>query len=231
VRIEHRHAAVSHPQGSDSMYDSPCMARFSLVPKNTKFNDLLVSIGDVAAQTAGTLQEMLAGYPQTAPMVKEIKALEHQGDRIVRSMVNELLNTFITPIDREDIYELVKAIDDVIDHIDEGASLFDIYQVEAVTDCVRGQAEILTLATRELAASLRSMEKPSRVEHHWAAIHALEDQGDELLRTGVKEVFAACYDEPAIIICWKDIYSQFEEAIDACERAATVLEAVGVKNS
>ena len=59
----------------------------------------------------------------------------------------------------------------------------------------------------------------------------LYDAGDELLRTGIKEVFAACYDEPAIIICWKDIYTQMEEAIDSCERAASILEQIAVKNS
>jgi uncharacterized protein Yka (UPF0111/DUF47 family) len=69
------------------------------------------------------------------------------------------------------------------------------------------------------------------MQHHWQNIHKLEDAGDELLRTGIKEVFAACYDEPAIIICWKDIYEQMEEAIDACERAASILEQIAVKNS
>ena len=207
------------------------MARFSLVPKNTKFDSLLVSAGDIAVQTATTLQRMINGYPGTAGMVSEIKALEHQGDRIMREMVSELLNTFVTPLDREDIYELAKIVDDVIDFIDEGASMFDIYQVEAVTSCVKGQADILVAATQELAAAIRGMSEPARMEQHWQAIHKLEDAGDELLRTGIKEVFAACYDEPAIIICWKDIYEQFEEAIDSCERAATVLEGIGVKNS
>lgn len=207
------------------------MARFSLVPKNTKFDSLLINAGDIAVQTATALQRMISGYPGSAGMVSEIKALEHQGDRIMRDMVSELLNTFVTPIDREDIYELAKIIDDVIDFIDEGASMFDIYQVEAVTSCVKGQADLLVAATQELAAAIRGMHEPGQMEHHWQAIHKLEDAGDELLRTGIKEVFAACYDEPAIIICWKDIYEQFEEAIDSCERAATVLEGIGVKNS
>lgn len=207
------------------------MARFSLVPKNHKFDTLLVGAGDIAVQTANALQRMINGYPQTMGMVSEIKALEHQGDRIMREMVSELHGTFVTPIDREDIYELAKMIDDVIDFIDEGASMFEIYQVEAVTSCVKGQADILVAATQELAKALRGLHEPSRQEQHWQAIHKLEDAGDELLRSGIKEVFAACYDEPAIIICWKDIYEQFEEAIDSCERAATVLEGIGVKNS
>jgi predicted phosphate transport protein (TIGR00153 family) len=207
------------------------MARFSLVPKNTKFDNLLVASADVAVHTADALHRMISGYPSTAGMIADIKSLEHQGDRVMREMVHELLNTFVTPIDREDIYELAKIVDDVIDFIDEGASMFDIYQVDAVTSCVKGQADILVAATRELASAIRGMHEPGRMEHHWSAIHKLEDAGDELLRTGIKEVFAACYDEPAIIICWKDIYEQFEEAIDSCERAASVLEAIGVKNS
>jgi predicted phosphate transport protein (TIGR00153 family) len=207
------------------------MARFSLVPKNTKFDDLLVSAGDVAHKAAVALQKMVAGYPGTAHMVAEIKQLEHAGDRIMRDMVGELLSTFVTPLDREDIYELAKCIDDVIDFIDEGASMFDTYQVEAVTSCVQGQADVLVAATKELQAALRGIGDPTGMQRHWQQIHTLEDQGDELLRAGVKEVFAACYEEPAIIICWKDIYTQFEEAIDACEKAATVLETVAVKNS
>lgn len=207
------------------------MCAFSLIPKNTTFDRLLVSLADVAGQTASSLQKMMLGYPDTHSMVDEIKRLEHHGDRFMRELVNELTATFVTPYDREDIYELAKTIDDVIDNIDEAASMFEIYQVEAVTNCVKGQADILVAATQELAAALRHINEPTRMEHHWQNIHKLEDAGDELLRTGIKEVFAACYDEPAIIICWKDIYSQLEEAIDACERAATVLEQVGVKNS
>jgi predicted phosphate transport protein (TIGR00153 family) len=204
---------------------------FSLVPKNTKFDSLLVQGGDIAAQTAGAMQRMLGGYPQTAGMTTEIKNLEHQGDRVMREMVSELTATFVTPYDREDIYELAKHVDDVIDSTDEAASMFDIYQVEAVTACVKGQADILVAATQELSAALRFISEPSRMQHHWQNIHKLEDAGDELLRTGIKEVFAACYDEPAIIICWKDIYTQMEEAIDSCERAASILEQIAVKNS
>ncbi len=207
------------------------MARFSLVPKNTTFENLLIKLGEIAEQTAKTLRDMLANYPATASMVGDIKKLEHDGDRVMREMVSELLATFVTPFDREDIYELAKALDDVIDHIDEGSSMFDIYQVDAVTDCVKAQADVLVDATSELTAALRSINQPDRMAQHWSSIHEAEERGDELLRRGVKEVFAACYDEPAIIICWKDIYTQFEKSIDACERAATVLEAVGVKNS
>lgn len=204
---------------------------FSLVPKNLKFDTLLVQGADIAAQTAAAMQSMLAGYPGTSGMVTEIKALEHAGDRVMRELVGELTSTFVTPYDREDIYELANSIDDVIDNIDEAASMFDIYQVEAVTNCVKGQTDILVAATQEIAAAMRNLSQPSRMEHHWQNIHKLEDAGDELLRTGIKEVFAACYDEPAIIICWKDIYTQLEEAIDSCERAASILEQVGVKNS
>jgi predicted phosphate transport protein (TIGR00153 family) len=204
---------------------------FSLVPKNTKFDSLLVQGGDIASQTAAAMQKMLAGYPQTAGMVADIKALEHEGDRVMRSLVAELTATFVTPYDREDIYELAKYVDDVIDDVDEASSMFDIYQVEAVTNTVKGQADILVAATQELASALRHISEPSRMEHHWQNIHKLEDAGDELHRTGIKEVFAACYDEPAIIICWKDIYEKMEDAIDSCERAASILEQIAVKNS
>lgn len=204
---------------------------FSLVPKNTKFDALLVQGGDIAAETAAAMQRMLSDYPANAGMTADIKSLEHQGDRVMRSLVAELTATFVTPYDREDIYELASHVDDVIDNTDEAASMFDIYQVEAVTGCVKGQADILVAATQELAAALRFINEPARMEHHWQNIHKLEDAGDELLRTGIKEVFAACYDEPAIIICWKDIYTQMEEAIDSCERAASILEQIAVKNS
>lgn len=204
---------------------------FSLVPKNTTFDTLLSQGGDIAHKTATTMQRMLGGYPESARLMTDIKSLEHEGDRVMRSIVAELTSTFVTPYDREDIYELANSVDDVIDNLDEAASLLDIYQVEAVTNCVKGQADILVAATQELAAALRTLSEPSRMEHHWQNIHKLEDAGDELYRTGIKEVFAACYDEPAIIICWKDIYQQMEEAIDSCERAASILEQIAVKNS
>jgi uncharacterized protein Yka (UPF0111/DUF47 family) len=206
------------------------MARFSLVPRNTTFDDAFQSIGDVAWRTATALCEMIDGYPSTTHMVGQIKELEHEGDRILRFIVKELVDSFVTPYDREDIYELAQAIDDIVDHIDEGVALFDIYQVTQVPTFARKQAELLQRATVELMAALRTLDSPSETVHHWNAIHAIEDLGDAAFRDGVKEVFAACYHEPAKIICWRDIYRQFEDAINACERAATVLEAVGLKH-
>ena len=102
----------------------------------------------------------------------------------MRELVSELTGTFVTPYDREDIYELAKYVDDIIDDTDEAASMFDIYQVDAVTNCVKGQADILVAATQELASALRFINEPARMEHHWQNIHKLEDAGDELLRIG-----------------------------------------------
>lgn len=202
---------------------------FSLVPRDSTFDTMLARGAELSHQTAMTLQRMLENYPATAHMVHDIKKLEHEGDRVMRDLVKELHSTFITPIDREDIYELATAIDDVIDHIDEAASMFDIYRVESITAAVHEQAGILVAATAELSAALTSLDAPAEMERHWQNIHQLEDAGDSIMREGIREVFAACYHEPAVIICWKDIYWQLEKSIDACERAATVLEAVAVK--
>jgi uncharacterized protein Yka (UPF0111/DUF47 family) len=206
------------------------MARFSLVPRNSTFDDLLQGVGDIAHHAAATLVQLLDVYPESVHLTQQVKQIEHDGDTIMRRVVHELRHSFVTPYDREDIYGLAQAIDDVIDHIEEGVALFDIYQVNAVPEHAKHQAALLQRATYEIAMALRSLDKPQITEGHWQTVHTIEDEGDALFRAAMKQLVSSCYDEPTTIICWRDIYRQFEDAIDSCERAATVLEAVGVKH-
>lgn len=208
------------------------MAKFSLVPRDARFNRLLDQAASTAHDAAQSLHGMLVSYPAKRELqLQRIRQLKHQGDDQLRGMVRLLSQTFVTPFDQRDLYALARAIDRVVDHTDEGAAMFDIYQVEAVTPTALAMTEQLVVATRELASAVAELDHPERIEVHGQRVHACEDAADELLRQGIREAFAAMWDEAAVIICWKDIYTQFEEAVDACEDAATVLEQIGVKHS
>jgi predicted phosphate transport protein (TIGR00153 family) len=161
--------------------------------------------------------------------LREIKELEHEGDRLTREVVDLLNRTFVTPFDRDDIYLLAGAIDDVCDHIDEAAGNIVGYGVEQIRPMAKEQAQVILRSAEKLHEAVSRLEgfKDSSSQLH--ALRDLEDEGDRLNRAAVSELFTSGED-PIAVIRWKDIHEQLEEAVDACENAADVLEAILVKN-
>jgi uncharacterized protein Yka (UPF0111/DUF47 family) len=135
----------------------------------------------------------------------------------------------VTPFDRDDMYRLATAIDDVCDHIDEAVDNIDLYEVRDVPDSARQQAEVIHRAASRLHEAVDLLEGFRDSKRQLVALRELEDEGDRLSREAVAELFRSGA-EALTIIRWKDIHEQLEEAVDACENAADVLEAILVKN-
>jgi uncharacterized protein Yka (UPF0111/DUF47 family) len=135
----------------------------------------------------------------------------------------------VTPFDRDDMYRLAGAIDDVCDHVDEAADNLGSWGVERVPDKARAQADVILRATTELDEAVRRLEGFKDSTRQLEALRELEDEGDALARDAVAELFAKV-DDAKVIIRWKDIHERLEEAVDALENAADVLEAIVVKN-
>jgi predicted phosphate transport protein (TIGR00153 family) len=203
--------------------------RISLVPQNREFFRLLERASDNAVGIARQLVRLIDDFPSNGTQLREIKELEHEGDRLTRQVVDLLNRTFVTPFDRDDIYHLAGAIDDVCDHVDEAAGNIAGYGVEQIRPKAKEQAQVILRSAEKLHEAVGRLEgfKDSSSQLH--ALRDLEDEGDRLNRAAVSELFSSDED-PIAVIRWKDIHEQLEEAVDACENAADVLEAILVKN-
>ena len=206
------------------------MARISLVPQNREFFRLFAQASSNAVEIAGLLVRLLNDFPRSdGDLLREIKELEHEGDRLTRQLVELLNRTFVTPFDRDDIYQLASAIDDVCDHIDEAAGNIAGYGVTEIRPAAREQGQVILRSAQELDEAVANLEGFRDASRQLHDLRDLEDEGDRLNRDAIAELFSSS-DDAMDVIRWKDIHEQLEEAVDACENAADVLEAILVKN-
>ena len=200
-----------------------------LTPQKREFFSLFTQASANARDIARVLVDLLDDWPESRERLRDIRELEHEGDRLTHEVINLLNRTFVTPFDRDDMYRLASVIDDVCDHIDEAADNIDAYEVRDVPEKARQQAEVIYRAATRLHEAVERLEGFKDSARQLAALRELEDEGDRLSREAIAELFRSGAD-PLTIIRWKDIHEQLEEAVDACENAADVLEAILVKN-
>ncbi len=200
-----------------------------LTPQKREFFDLFTSASANARDIAQALVELLESWPEGRERLRDIRELEREGDRLTHEVVHLLNRTFVTPLDRDDMYRLASAIDDVCDHVDEAADNIDAYEVREVPDKARQQAEVIHRAATRLHEAVELLEGFKDSQRQLVALRELEDEGDRLEREAIADLFRSNA-TPLTIIRWKDIHEQLEEAVDACENAADVLEAILVKN-
>jgi predicted phosphate transport protein (TIGR00153 family) len=206
------------------------MARISLVPQSRIFFELYGHASRNVVEIAQTLVRLLDEFPAGGDAAfREIRELEHEGDRLTHDVVDNLNRTFVTPFDRDDMYRLAGALDDICDHVDEAAGNIVSYGVERIRPQARAQAEVILRAATKLDEAVGYLDGFKDARRQLTELRELEDEGDRLLRESVSELFAA-KEEPLAVIRWKDIHEHLEEAVDACENAADVLEAILVKN-
>lgn len=205
------------------------MARISLLPQKREFFVLYARAASNAVAIARLLVELLEEFPRNDGLLRDIKELEHEGDRLTRELVDLLNRTFVTPFDRDDMYELAGALDDICDHIDEAAGNIAGYGVTEIRPAAREQGQVILRATEKLSEAVERIDGFKDANRQLHALRDLEDEGDRLNREAVSQLFKMETDAIAIIR-WKDIHEQLEEAVDACENAADVLEAILVKN-
>ena len=205
------------------------MARVSLVPQKREFFQLFARASENAVGISQLLVRLLDDFPPDEGLLREIKEAEHEGDRVTRELVDLLNRTFVTPFDRDDIYNLAAAIDDVCDYVDEAAGNIAGYGITEVRPLARQQAEVILRSAEKLNEAVERLDGFKDASRQLHELRDLEDEGDRLNRTAVAELFAGS-DDPLDVIRWKDIHEKLEEAVDACENAADVLEAILVKN-
>jgi uncharacterized protein len=200
-----------------------------LTPQKREFFGLFSQASANARDISRVLVELLEDWPASREKLRDIRELEHEGDRLTHEVINLLNRTFVTPFDRDDMYRLASVIDDVCDYVDEAADNIDAYEVRDVPQKAMQQAEVIYRAASRLHEAVELLEGFKDSKRQLVALRELEDEGDRLSREAIADLFRSGAD-PLTIIRWKDIHEQLEEAVDACENAADVLEAILVKN-
>ena len=206
------------------------MARINLVPQRKEFFQLFNQASANAVAISRALVDLLAQAPNgSQERIRDIKGLEHEGDRLTHEVVNLLNRTFVTPFDRDDMYRLAGALDDICDHVDEAAGNIVGYGVREIRPAAKAQGDVILRAASKLKEAVARLEGFKDSSRQLMELRELEDEGDRLNREAVSELFRTS-DDAISIIRWKDIHEALEEAVDACENAADVLEAILVKN-
>ena len=206
------------------------MARFSLLPRDSTFFDLFIEAGKNTVQASRLLDQMMNRWPDAGTLPAEIVKAENDGDRLTHDIIKRLNTTFVTPIDREDIYGLATQMDDIVDYTEEAADFLGLYQIEAPMEQATALTKVLVAACEQLAAGLEHLSDFKDLDKYWIEIHRLENEGDRISRDAVASLFSNGID-PMIVIRWKDIFAVLENAIDATETAAQILEGIVIKNS
>jgi hypothetical protein len=204
--------------------------RLRLTPRNREFYVLFTQAADNVEQIAAMLVDLLDAFPEDGrDAIARIKEREHEGDRLTSELIGLVNRTFVTPFDRDDIFRLATALDDICDLIDEASANLELYDVRRIPERAREQASVIRQSARKLDDGVKKLEGFKDVSAELNELRDLEDEGDRLVRLAVAELFRSGQD-PISIIRWKDLYEQLEEAVDGFQTAADVLEAIFVKN-
>jgi predicted phosphate transport protein (TIGR00153 family) len=207
------------------------VARFSLLPRDRTFFDLFIQAGQNTLHAARMLDQMMATWPDEGESLsREILKAEQEGDRITHDIVKRLNSTFVTPIDREDIYGLATQMDDIVDYTEEAADFLGLYQIEAPMEQAQALTRVLVASCEQLAEGLEHLREFKDLDGYWIEIHRLENEGDRISRDAVASLFSNGID-PMVVIRWKDMFAVLENAIDATETAAQIIEGIVIKNS
>jgi uncharacterized protein len=206
------------------------LARFSLLPRDRTFFDLFIEAGQNSVKTARLLDQMMNTWPEDGGLLQQIVDAEQEGDRITHDIIKRLNSTFVTPIDREDIYNLATQMDDIVDFAEEAADFLGLYKIEAPMEQAQALTKVLVASCEQLAMGLEHLPEFKDLDKYWIEIHRLENDGDRISRDAVASLFSNGID-PMVVIRWKDMFAVLEEAIDATETAAQIIEGIVIKNS
>ena len=203
------------------------------MPLRSRSSDLFALLGAAADNTvvaADLLDRMLEEHPDAVGLAKDIHDCEHEGDRITRDLVSRLDSRFSSPLERDEVRELAAALDDVVDLTDEVAEYLVLYRIEAPMQQSLELVKVLAAACREIAAAVPHLRGRGDLSVHTAEVNRLEELGDRLSREAIAALFDTNVD-PMVVLRWKDLFERLEEAIDATEKVAHVLEGIRIRHT
>ncbi|HEV7844469.1 MAG TPA: DUF47 family protein [Pyrinomonadaceae bacterium] len=207
------------------------MGLFNILPKEEQYFALFSQMTSYIYDASRALVEMLAdksgNYEEHS---RRIKAIEHQCDELTHTVSTRLNKSFITPFDREDIYLMSSALDDIVDLIDDAARAMVMYDVHESTGHARHFADVIQRMAVELHEVVSKLSRPDGISARLVTLHSLENEGDEVYHRAIEELFHNAQD-PLHVIKWKSIYEKLEAAVDRCENVANIIESVIIKHT
>ncbi|MBI5189511.1 MAG: DUF47 domain-containing protein [Nitrospirae bacterium] len=204
--------------------------KFSLIPKEDKFFKLFDESAANIFKAAKLMKEMVDNYSEVESKAKEIFDAEFEGDRITHEIIRHLNKTFITPFDREDIYNLASKMDDILDLIEAATDRMLVYKIEEPTIECKKLVGIILRMTEVITWGVSNMKNLGHVYDHCIEINRLENEADRVTRDAIGRLFDEEKD-PIAVIKWKELYEKLEDTTDSCEDVANILESVVLKNA
>ena len=194
--------------------------------------DLFEDSGRNLQQASVMLHDMLTEFPDRSGLARDILLAEQQGDRITHDIIHRLNDSRHgrAPLLESDVYELARSLDDIVDYTEQAADQLGLYGVEATMEQAVALSSVLVGSCEEVSHALRALRTSSDLSIHLVEIHRLENEGDRLARDGVASLFVNGID-PMTVIRWKDIFESLEQAIDACETVAHILEGITLRRA
>jgi len=204
---------------------------FSFLPKEDQYFTMFSQMTAKIQEAAGILVEMMEGpHENFVTLSKRIKNVEHECDEITHSVTTKLNKSFITPFDREDIYTLSVALDDVCDYIDAAARAVVMYDIHQVNDHSRQLALIIQGLADEIHAAVGMLKQATGMKQHLLEIQRLENDADEAYYKGIGDLFKDSKD-PIEVIKLKELYEILENATDRCESVGNIIESIVLKHN
>ncbi|ADL42369.1 Putitive phosphate transport regulator [Caldicellulosiruptor obsidiansis OB47] len=207
---------------------------WSIIPKENQFFVLLEDAVENAYQSAVMLNQLLNNLSNMQELISKLEKAENKGDDITHQVIELLNKTFITPLDREDLFAIIKEIDNIVDSLETVAHRFEIYNVNTVRPEAKILSEMIINCTKELKGvveNLKDLKNTRLIKEKIIEVNRIEDEGDIVYRNAIKKLFAENKDKPIEVIIWKEIFGFLEDTLDACEDVANVIEGVVTKNA
>lgn len=204
-----------------------------LLPREEDFFGLFEQHAALTVEGAKEMKRLLQGGQNVRVLAARIKELEHETDVITHTCVERLHRTFITPFDRDDIHRLITRMDDVMDYIESAAVAVMLYELSEMTEPARQLADVLVRSTESVAIAvdgLKTIKQPQAILHACIEVNRLENEGDEILRTALADLFRGATDT-LLVLKWKEVYEALENATDRCEDVANIIEGVVLEHA
>ncbi|MEO8649665.1 MAG: DUF47 family protein [Acidobacteriota bacterium] len=205
---------------------------FSLIPREDEYFSLFKEMSGKIVDAAAVLVEMMAsdGDADKLEFTRRVKAIEHACDIVMHQITTKLNKSFITPFDREDIYTLSVALDDICDYIDAGARAMVIYDIPQSNDYARQLTRIVSDLAKQIDLAIGMLNKPTNINGYFVEIHRLENEADDVYFRSIADLFKNS-SNPVNIIKWKELYEILENATDRCESVANIIEQIVLKHN
>jgi predicted phosphate transport protein (TIGR00153 family) len=201
--------------------------------KKDVFFELIERASAKIKEGAEVFLDLMKNFENVKEKARRIKEIERECDDITHEVFEKLSTTFVTPIDREDIYLLISRMDDVMDMVYAVSERMNLFHINEVTPIALQLSEVFVKSIYEITQAITHMQhldKAFNILRHCVEVNRLENEGDDLARSAIGDLFAGKYD-PVYIIKWKEIYETIERGIDKCEDVANVIESIILKNA